>query len=142
MPIKTSPWIRENFTKLQKACAEQGITIKLTEGVRDPATQSAYYAQGREPLAVVNRLRKEAGLVPIDDKTNRRVITWKLHSSHIFGFAFDIVLLKEGKAVWEDDETYQKIADIGVGLGLHAGHYFTNKAGKRLYDSCHFERKL
>lgn len=133
--IKTTPWIRENFAKLQKACAEKGITIKLTEGVRSPATQSAYYAQGRGPLTVVNRLRKEAGLIPIDEKTNSRVITKTLHSKHIFGYAFDIVLMVEGKPDWNNLPVYEEIAGEGIRLGLTAGFYF------KFVDACHFERK-
>lgn len=47
----------------------------LTEVYRSPDTQRAYYAQGREKVAIVNSLRKAVGLPPIGEAENRRTIT-------------------------------------------------------------------
>jgi peptidoglycan L-alanyl-D-glutamate endopeptidase CwlK len=47
----------------------------LTQVFRSAAEQKAFYAQGRETLAVVNALRHNAGLSPITAAENKRKIT-------------------------------------------------------------------
>ncbi len=47
----------------------------LTEVYRSPDTQRAYYAQGREKIAIVNSLRRAVALPPISEDVNRRTIT-------------------------------------------------------------------
>jgi len=50
---------------------------EINEGYRSDEVQAAYYAQSRQPLAEVNRLRKTAGLEPISAAENRSKITDK-----------------------------------------------------------------
>lgn len=133
--LKVSPWIKENFGLLRAKCNEVGREIRLIEGIRTPEVQAAYFAQGRQSLPDVNKLRKLAGLIPIDEKTNRLIITGTLNSKHIFGLAFDIVLMVDGKPNWSDKYVYKVIANIGEDIGLTAGHYFNR------VDSCHFEKR-
>lgn len=47
----------------------------LTEVHRSPDTQRAYYAQGREKLAIVNSLRRAVALPFITEVENRQTVT-------------------------------------------------------------------
>lgn len=47
----------------------------LTEVYRSPDTQRALYAQGREKIAIVNRLRQFVKLPPISEAANRKIVT-------------------------------------------------------------------
>ncbi|MGA0556532.1 hypothetical protein ACO2Q8_07775 [Larkinella sp. VNQ87] len=77
--------IKDAVVRLQKAWAylEQQYPILfpndpkpfLIEVFRPAAVQRAYYAQGREKLAIVNSLRRGAELAAISEAENRRIIT-------------------------------------------------------------------
>ncbi|MFC5408009.1 hypothetical protein ACFPMF_01720 [Larkinella bovis] len=49
--------------------------VILTEVFRPSAVQRAYYAQGREKIAIVNSLRRGAGMGPISEEANRQIVT-------------------------------------------------------------------
>lgn len=51
-----------------------GLRPRLAETYRSPEVQRAYYAQGRQPLAEINRLRKLAGIPPIGAQEAARII--------------------------------------------------------------------
>ncbi|GAB3177688.1 M15 family metallopeptidase domain-containing protein [Telluribacter humicola] len=72
----------------------------LTQVFRPRAMQEAYYAQGRQPLLVVNDLRRKAGLGPIGPTENKRRITNSLPGSSRHertpSEAFDIAFVKAG----------------------------------------------
>jgi hypothetical protein len=98
----------------------------------------ALYAQGREPLEDVNRLRLFAGMPSITNGENARCVTWTMLSKHIINLddslpdndkarAFDFVILdKTGRPTWSDkvdidlDKTpdYVEAGIVGEGLGL------------------------
>lgn len=125
-----------------------GLDFELNEVLRTPAVQAAYYAQGREDLEEVNRLRKNAGLYLLAPKENTYQVTWTLKSRHFpdqYGRsrAFDIRLLKYGKPHWETKwdgnensiTDYKEAALIGMSVGLDAGGMWSKP------DYPHFQLK-
>jgi peptidoglycan L-alanyl-D-glutamate endopeptidase CwlK len=68
-----------------------GIDIFPVDVDRPFDVQVAYYAQGREPLDITNRLRKRAGLAPIGESENKKKITWTMDSRHIVNLSNDDV---------------------------------------------------
>ena len=124
-----------------------GLPFELNEVLRTPAVQIAYYAQGRQPLFEVNRLRKLAGLYPIGNADNTYQVTWTLKSRHFAGLdglatAFDIRLLKYGKPHWQTKwdgnknavPDYLEAARIGRAVGLVAGGLWTEKPDYPHYE--------
>jgi hypothetical protein len=69
--------------------------LKVIETLRTQVVQTAYYAQGREPLNEVNIKRVSAGLYTIDADTNKKIITnvKKIDKtkSHAAGLAVDFM---------------------------------------------------
>lgn len=81
---KATPRVRNFANKLiSEAKRILNIDVFVIEVDRPYEVQVAYYAQGRDSLEAVNKLRKRAGLSPIDSKTNKRKITWTMNSKHI-----------------------------------------------------------
>jgi len=74
------------------------------ETFRTAATQDAYYAVGRLPLAIVNAKHAAAGLHRRTEAENKTPITWTKHSRHQDGFAVDVVPKKNGKFSWVLDK--------------------------------------
>lgn len=147
------------FHQFRIGMDEKNIDFIVTSTVRTLAEQKALYAQGREPLDVVNNLRAQAGLPSITNLQNKKRVTWTMNSRHLAlqpndplctkypewagkGCAFDIVILKNGKAVWDvkadiDQDNipdYEEAASCGEYLGLIAGARF-----KPSPDYPHFE---
>lgn len=60
-----------------------GLNLLVLEVDRPFDVHVAYYAQGREALEVVNKLRKRVGLYPITEQENKKKITWTMSSNHI-----------------------------------------------------------
>ena len=129
-----TPDLQTLYEKFYIEMFAAGLPFELNEVLRTPAVQAAYYAQGREDLEEVNRLRKNAGLRPIGPKENSYRVTWTLNSRHFPGpdgksRAFDIRLLKYGKPHWETKwdgnensiGDYAEAAAIGKKVGLDAG---------------------
>lgn len=127
-------------------CEEAGIKVIITNVDRDYKEQYALYCQGREPLEIVNRFRKIAGLPPILQRENAYKVTWTLRSEHVVNLednqqdndksgAFDFCIVKDGKAVWDlkvnvnenDIPDYKECALIGESLGLYSGMRFRNQ---------------
>lgn len=95
-------------------CKAAGIDVLITSTYRDKESQAALFAQGRTtPGKIVTNAR--AG-----------------QSFHNYRVAFDVVPLRNGKAVWgtanEDAVLWKKIGAIGVECGLEwAGNWRTFK---------------
>lgn len=93
-------------------CKAEGIEVVVTSTYRDNASQDALYAQGRT-------------------KPGPKVTNAKAGQSwHNWRAAFDIVPIRNGKAVWgttgEDLKLWQKLGDIGKECGLEwAGDWKT-----------------
>lgn len=148
-----TPRLQLVATEFVVRCKEAGIDVIFTCTARSFQEQVALYAQGRQELSEVNMLRKIALLPPINEGMNGYRVTWTLASKHIINLyddvvdndkshAFDIVILKDGKAFWDvkasidDDDIpdYVECGVIGRSLGLRwGGDFLKNK------DYPHFE---
>jgi peptidoglycan L-alanyl-D-glutamate endopeptidase CwlK len=78
----------------------------VTCGHRSAAEQTALFAQGRQPLAELNQLRKLAGLpaFPAGSAEAKRVVTWVTTSRHMElpSGALDVALLQaDGSVTWD-----------------------------------------
>jgi peptidoglycan LD-endopeptidase CwlK len=112
---KLHPAIRERARSFIAAAAQQGIFLRITDGVRTFDEQSALYAKGRtEPGSIVTNAN--AG-----------------ESYHNYGLAIDVVEIKDGKGLYENPN-WDKIAAIGKSFGFKWGGDF-----KSIRDLPHFE---
>ena len=113
-----------------------GIKYSITEARRTMLTQICYFLGGRGmSTADINVCRKVTGLYLWADSENRK-ITWSLDSLHIRGRAMDIVPLdKNGKANYNDIESYKKLAEIAGRHGIEWGGNWPSE--KR--DGPHFQ---
>ncbi len=118
------PVVREKLLRLQALAGQEGIEFATVYTLRTEAEQHALFAQGRKTLDEVNRLRKEAGLAPITEGENR-IVTRLLTSVHMFGCAFDVAVLKEGRIDWQDIASYERLGEIGESIGLRWGGRFS-----------------
>jgi peptidoglycan L-alanyl-D-glutamate endopeptidase CwlK len=116
--------------------AVPGATVRVTEGHRPNAVQTAYYAQGRKPLDEVNRLRVAAGLAPLGTAENAYIITKALpgaskHNSDP-ARAVDLVVVCRGTVDWSSRADcdkdgvpdYRELGELGERLGLKWGGRF------------------
>lgn len=143
---------RNKYLLFDRKMTDLGIPFKITCTARYVKEQVAYYAQGRQPLLEVNRLRKMARLLPISAQENKRKITWTLNSKHIVDLddgnigndksrAFDIVICKNGEPNWNtkvdvnlnNESDYIEAGEIGESVGLKWGGRFKSP------DMPHFE---
>lgn len=89
------------------ACKQAGIDLLITSTYRDIESQNALYAQGRT--------------LPGKKVTNAK----GGQSYHNFKVAYDVVPLRNGKAVWgtkgEDLKLWQQVGQLGTQLGLEWG---------------------
>jgi peptidoglycan L-alanyl-D-glutamate endopeptidase CwlK len=92
------------------AAKAKGIDLLVTSTYRDNESQDALYAQGRTtPGNIVTRAK--AG-----------------ESWHNWRCALDVVPIVNGKAIWDDQNTWTQIGEIGVACGLEwAGNWVTFK---------------
>lgn len=101
---RATPFMQWFWDELKMAVwGELGLRIFLVDVDRDWKVQRAYYAQGRDPLHIVNSLRKEAGLPTITATQNKNKITWTYKSKHITNL--------ENEAVYDD---LSRAIDIGL----------------------------
>jgi len=106
--LKTAQFINQIEEKL-------GIKLRITHGYRSIEEQNKLYEQGRT-------------------KTGDKVTNAKGGSSyHNYGLAFDVVEIKDGKAIW-DNPKWDEIAKIGKELGFEWGGDF-----KSIVDKPHFQ---
>ena len=115
------PVVRLRLEKLQAAAAHEQIGFEVIFTLRTEAEQLALFAQGRKTVDEVNRLRHDAVMPPITEEQNKRPVTWELTSMHMFGCAFDVVLIKAREAVWTDCPEYGRLGELGESLGLTWG---------------------
>lgn len=140
---KLHPKLKAKVQPFIEGCKARGIDVIITCTDRDYQTQVALYAQGRQSLDEVNKLRKIAGMVGITDAQNKKRITWTLASRHIprlddtdpkndYPTAFDYAVVKNGKAIWDvkasldgdDIPDYLECAEVAKDLGLEAGAFW------------------
>jgi peptidoglycan L-alanyl-D-glutamate endopeptidase CwlK len=130
-PEALQPVVRRRLNHLLEAARERGLEVLVTSTARTGAEQAALYAQGRKPLDAVNALRAEAGMPSIAPGENR-IVTGARTSVHEFGCAFDLALVKDGRAVWDPEADtnqnalvdYRELGRLGEALGLTWGGRF------------------
>lgn len=72
-----------------RAKEELALNVIVTDVDRLYEVQMALYAQGRQPLAEVNIMRKRAGMLPITHIENKNKVTWTMASRHIINLTND-----------------------------------------------------
>ena len=119
------PTVRPCFESFLSALDRAGLRYSVLEVYRTPTMQNAYYAQGREPVEEVNRLRKLAGLYAISADQAGRIITNTRHSTHQDRIAADIVpVLESGKIPWDygaHKAVWETFGRLGMAAGLEWG---------------------
>lgn len=115
------PELQHKYILFREAMTKAGIDFIVTCTYRSPEEQAELYAQGRT-------------------KPGRKV-TWTLKSKHCERKAFDIVIIKNGKPLWDtnidtndnDLSDWFEAGKIGESVGLIWGGRFKNP------DMPHFE---
>lgn len=136
---------RVPFAAFVEELTERAIAHRILETRRTIATQTAYYAQGRESLEAVNAKRASAGLRPIGEEENGRIITRTMRSLHLEGMAADIVPLADnGRIPWtiteETAPLWLAIGEIGEANGLAWGGRWTPLDAYGLgWDAPHYQ---
>lgn len=117
------------------------IPHAVIETRRTPAVQIAYYSQGRDTLENTNTKRHHAGLYPITERDNSRIVTKTLKSKHLTGEAIDIVPLTAHGSIWwsAPKEIWERMGVIGESLGLEWGGRWGAKDGKLGWDCPHYQ---
>lgn len=104
------PYVAGLCNKLMELCKKEGITIQITSTLRDSEYQRYLYEK-------------------VPGSTNTPLI-----GAHGFGLAFDVVPIVAGKALWDNQELWNKIGALGKGLGLEWGGDW-----KSIIDKPHFQ---
>jgi peptidoglycan L-alanyl-D-glutamate endopeptidase CwlK len=128
------PEMQEKAKEFAAKMAEVGIPFMFTRTRATVAEQTALYAQGRQDLAEVNRLRAIVGWSPIRARENSYKVTWTMKSRHLDGEAFDIAILSDGQPTWDakvnvnhnDIPDYVEAGQIAESIGLTWGGRFKN----------------
>lgn len=132
---KLVPELQTKFFAFLELLAKEGIDVVVLETFRSNLVQAAYYAQGREPLEIVNTMRKGAGLALITEKENKVITNTKPgESEHNKGKAFDVCPAVHGKLVWNDSKLWKRLGELGKSIGLKWGGDW-----KSIKDCPHFE---
>lgn len=137
------PQLQDLVPLFINGCKDKGHKVIITCTGRDFKEQVALYAQGRQPLEEVNRLRKIVKWAGITAQQNKKKVTWTLASRHIINLddsdikndkatAFDFAIIKDGKAIWDvkvdvDKDgvaDYLECALVAKKLGLEAGGFW------------------
>jgi D-alanyl-D-alanine carboxypeptidase/LysM domain len=116
---RVNPKVAQLGLRMVDACAQAGLAILITQGLRTWEEQDALFAQGRTaPGKIVTNARGG-------------------QSWHNFGLAFDIVVLDSlGKADWDTAHPgWSRAAAIGKSLGLEWGGDWS-----KFKDLPHFQR--
>lgn len=114
--------------RAMRSWEDAGLTVIITCTLRTAAEQGALYAQGREPLTAVNKLRSDLGLYLLNAKENKIVTNaGPGESIHQYGLAFDVVPLIAGKPCWDKrSAVWTAVGALGEAAGLEwAGRWKT-----------------
>jgi peptidoglycan L-alanyl-D-glutamate endopeptidase CwlK len=126
--------------RMMVQCAETGLPVLVTCTLRSSDEQAALFAQCRQPLLVVNKLRAIAKLPPITEADNARIVTKAKpgQSLHETGRAIDIYPLDGGKIVYDAKSSlWLVLGAIGESIGLEwAGRW------ERFREMAHFQKSL
>lgn len=110
------PYAAAKATAALAELKRDGVLCTVTYTLRTTEEQQALYAQGREPLEVVNAKRAKCGMYKLSENENTYTVTncdgVRTISRHQTGVALDVVPLVGGRAVWppNGDPRWPKIA--------------------------------
>jgi hypothetical protein len=146
--------MRAPYLEYDRQMIAKGIDYKITSVARFVKEQVALYAQGRNPLEMVNMYRQLAGLGPIKEADNK-IVTWTLKSDHLidldddnpdndYARAFDIVIMNGKIPTWDlkadvnhdSIPDYKEAALIGKSVGFDPGFFWKKQ------DPPHYSWKL
>lgn len=113
-PKTLCPELQEKYSEFSRRMDAESLPFILTCAARTQAEHDELWARGRS-------------------KPGPKV-TWTRRSRHIGGRAFDIAMLKDGKADW-DYRSYLRPGAIGEEIGLEWGGSWDKK------DYPHFQLK-
>jgi hypothetical protein len=143
---KLIPEVRIKVETALMDLQRKGIAYLILETYREQAVQDAYYAQGREPLEVVNALRAQASLRPLTEKENQYIVTKTRKSFHTSRRAIDIVpVLSSGNIPWniKDASTaalWLSLAEVMKANGFEWGGDWDPKDKWGIgWDSSHYQ---
>lgn len=139
-----TPAARDAAEKGLAILKARGIRFFVNETLRTRATQEAYHAQGRQPLAQVNALRSAAGLWPLTPAENKKTITDTLISKHMSGRAIDICPADlDGNPRWKAPQAeWEAIAVVMKSVGFEwGGDWNRPRAGVMGWDAPHYQLK-
>jgi len=94
------PQVKTRVEAFIKACKAENIDLLITSTYRDNESQNALYAQGRTA----------GGSIVTNAKAGQSFHNWRC--------AVDVVPIVNGKAVWNDVNTWARIGVIGKSVGL------------------------
>ena len=128
MLLQVHPGLARRARALLAACEAKGCPMRITQGLRDGITQTALYAQGRQPLDEVNRLRRLACMPPITDDQNHEVTNARDGFSwHCFGLAADLCYaIGDPYRKNSHTLTWDQIGGLAEANGLTWGGHFSN----------------
>lgn len=110
------PKLKALAEQFLKKCKEAGIEVIITSTYRSIDEQNELYAQGRtKPGKIVTKVKGG-------------------DSFHNWRLAFDYVPIVNGKCIWNDNNLWDKCAEIALSLGLESGHRWL-----RFKDSPHIQ---
>lgn len=113
---RLQPHVEKKALEALAQAEKEGLDILITDGLRTYAEQNELYAKGRtKPGNIVTNAK--AG-----------------ESYHNFGLAFDMVVIKGGKAVWSVGPEWRRFAAIAKSKGFKWGGDWTS-----FKDYPHFE---
>lgn len=115
------PTVKESALQLIRRAYEENIYVLITSGFRSMEEQAVLYGQGRESF-VYNG--KDYGNPSKPIVTNAK----PGQSNHNFGVAIDFVLVSEdgNRAIWDVNENWKRVANIGKELGFTWGGDWTS----------------
>ena len=106
-----------------------GISLRVTRAMATIPEQTAYYSQGRFPLAVVNQRRAAVQLAPLTDAENRAIVTDAppYHSWHEYGMAGDVVPMAPLPDWNTNHPVWQRIVDLAANYKLIDGIHWKDE---------------
>jgi len=125
------PEVRPFFEAFLTALDKHGLRYSVVEILRTAEVQAAYYAQGRESLEEINRLRTIAGLYLLGADEAKKIRTNQRHSFHQDGLAGDVVPVIDNKGTipWlitaENAPLWLTFGRLGQEAGLEWGGTWT-----------------
>lgn len=125
------PLLQTKLLKFVEVAAYNGLYFAVFQGVRTWTHQRALYAQGRELLTEVNRIRRIVNLGPISEAANRRRVTKAKPGESWHNYALVADLVEDGdpnKAgvqwSWKSNRNYLKLKPIVRSLRMTWGGFW------------------